>query len=180
MKKLLVVGALALAVAVLSERQASAWCHCKFGVGLNFDYQAGGNNWLWGAFKNGQPPGYPDCINCAPNCPGCYYKNVLHYGLPPGLGNGCGAPGFGGGHGFGDPGFGGHGFGAPGYAADGHMGVPGAPGVAPAANVPAPTPAPGSDNQVYWFNTPTYSNVNFHPSYYQQGGYFMPVSNYYR
>ncbi|MBM4069284.1 MAG: hypothetical protein FJ271_10110 [Planctomycetes bacterium] len=158
MKKLLVVGALALAVVVLSERQASAWCHCKFGVGLNFDYQAGGNNWLWGAFKNGQPPGCPDCINCAPNCPGCYYKNILHYGMPPGLGHA------------------GHGYGAPGFAADGPM--MGAPGMAPMASpVPTPTPVPGADSQVYWFNTPTYSNVNFHPSYYQQGGYFMPVSS---
>src|SRR5262245_13577579 len=123
MRKLLVIGALALAVAVLSARQAAAWRHWKLGGGVTLDLQPGGHNWLWGAFKNGQAPGYPDCINGAPNCPGCYYKNYLHYGLPPGLN---------GGPGHGDPGFGGHGgpgFGAAGFGHDGSM--IGAPGVAP-------------------------------------------------
>ena len=166
MKKLLVVGALALAVALLSERQASAWCSWKFGVGLNLEHQSGGNNFGWGFFRNGQPPGCPDCVNCAPNCPSAYYKNLVNYGVPPGM-----CPGGPGGHPGPGPDFG-HGF--------GHNGpMMGGPDMAPyAAPAPTPLPAPGADNQVYWFNTPTYSNVNFQPSYYQQGGYFMPVSNY--
>lgn len=60
MKKILVLGALALSIGLLSEQPASAWVNCKFGVGLNWNWQSGGNNFLWGAFRNGQPPG-PDC-----------------------------------------------------------------------------------------------------------------------
>jgi hypothetical protein len=60
MKKILVLGALALSIGLLSQQQASAWVNCKFGVGLNWNWQSGGNNFLWGAFRNGQPPG-PDC-----------------------------------------------------------------------------------------------------------------------
>ena len=56
MKKFLTLGALALTLAVLSTQQASAWTNFKFGVGLNFGYQAGGNNFGWGLFRNGQPP----------------------------------------------------------------------------------------------------------------------------
>lgn len=67
MKKFFMMGVLATAIAVLSQQQASAWTNFKFGVGLNLGYQAGGNNFLWGAWRNGQPPA-PDC---APyGCPG--------------------------------------------------------------------------------------------------------------
>lgn len=162
MKNLLLAGVLALVVGAVSEQQASAWCDTKFSIGLNFQHASGGNSWLWGAFKNGQPPGCPDCINCAPNCPGAYYRNIVNYGVPPAFGQG-----------------------GPGPIDFGHGGPAIGPGpVAPAVPtppvVPAPTQLPGADHQVYWFNTPTYSNVNFHPSYYQQGGYFMPISNNYR
>ncbi len=57
MKKILALGTLALSVALCSEQQASAWLNCKFGIGLNWSWQSGGNNFLWGAFRNGQPPG---------------------------------------------------------------------------------------------------------------------------
>jgi hypothetical protein len=60
MKKIFVMGALAVAVAAVSQQQASAWTNIKFGAGINLGYQAGGNTLLWGAFRNGQPPG-PDC-----------------------------------------------------------------------------------------------------------------------
>lgn len=56
MKKFLMMGALAMALAVLSTQQAPAWINVKFNAGLNYGYQAGGNNLLWGAFRNGQPP----------------------------------------------------------------------------------------------------------------------------
>lgn len=167
MRKLLVLGALALAVTVLSQQQASAWCHCKFGVGVNLEYQGGGNNWFWGAMRTGQVPGYPDYVNAQPNCPAQYAKNYNWYG-PPGPGccpNGqCVPPGFGPGPG--------PGFGPFGYGGD----VPGGPnGFTP----PAPQPIPG-DGQAYYYNAPTYSNVNFQPSDYAPGGFFMPVSGYNR
>ncbi len=57
MKKFLVTGALALSIAALSQQQASAWTNFRVGLGLNLGWQSGGNNWLWGAFRNGQPPG---------------------------------------------------------------------------------------------------------------------------
>jgi hypothetical protein len=84
MKKILAMGIAALSLALICEQQASAWCNWKFGAGINFNYQSGGNNVLWGAFRNGQPPA-PDC--CPPGC-------------PPGVAPGC-APGFRGGY----PGF---------------------------------------------------------------------------
>ncbi len=59
MRKILVFGALALGLALGSEQTASAWVNFKFGAGINWNYQSGGNNTLWGLFRNGQPPG-PD------------------------------------------------------------------------------------------------------------------------
>jgi hypothetical protein len=164
MKKFLVTGALALAAVALFQQQASAWKDCKFGIGLNWHYSSGGNNCLWGAFKNGQPPGCPDCINCGPNCPGTYYKNYHWYGAPP-MGPSCADGGFG-----------------PPMAHGMGFGPEGPPMAAPpgAAFPPAPAPAaPNAENQVYWFNAPAYRNVNYNPGYYPQG-YFMPVSGYYR
>ncbi len=86
MKKFLTMGALALAVAAVCSAPAPAWLNWKFGLGLNFGWQSGGNNTLWGFFRNGQPPG-PDC---GVGCP-----------LPPGGGiGGPIGPGFGPGYGF--------------------------------------------------------------------------------
>jgi hypothetical protein len=70
MKKFITMGALSLAVAAVCSAPAPAWLNWRFGIGLNFGWQSGGNNTMWGLFRNGQPPG-PDC------CPGggC--------GLPP-------------------------------------------------------------------------------------------------
>jgi hypothetical protein len=56
MKKILTAGLLALSAALITDQQASAWINCKFSVGLNWNWQSGGNNFLWGAFRNGQPP----------------------------------------------------------------------------------------------------------------------------
>lgn len=67
MKKILTAGFLALSAALITDQQASAWVNCKFGVGLNWHWQSGGNNFLWGAFRNGQPP-CPD-----PGYAGGYY-----------------------------------------------------------------------------------------------------------
>jgi hypothetical protein len=57
MKKVLLGGIAALAVVLATDRPASAWINSKFSVGLNWAYQSGGNNLLWGLFRNGQPPG---------------------------------------------------------------------------------------------------------------------------
>jgi hypothetical protein len=51
------VGIFALALALASQQQASAWVNARFGVGLNIQYQSGNNCWLWGALRNGQVPG---------------------------------------------------------------------------------------------------------------------------
>jgi len=57
MKKMALLGILALTIAVLGEQKASAWTNFKFGVGLNWQWQSGGNNLLWGAAHGSQPPG---------------------------------------------------------------------------------------------------------------------------
>jgi hypothetical protein len=76
MKKFLTAGVLALTVAACSHQQASAWINCKFGIGLNWNWQSGGNNMLWGVFRNGQP-GAPDW-ECHRQCG----YNYAGYGSP--------------------------------------------------------------------------------------------------
>jgi hypothetical protein len=68
MKKFLALGALALAVAAFPQQKASAWINNNFSIGLNWTSQRGGNNLLWGVFRNGQPGGCD-----LPNCPAHYY-----------------------------------------------------------------------------------------------------------
>lgn len=69
MKKFLTLGVLALTLGVLSTEQASAWTNLKFGAGINFGYQAGGNNFGWGLFRNGQPPCPGECGGGMPTPP---------------------------------------------------------------------------------------------------------------
>ncbi len=57
MKKIVFAGLLAVCVMAISHQQASAWVNTRFGVGLNWEAQSGGNSLLWGAWRNGQPPG---------------------------------------------------------------------------------------------------------------------------
>lgn len=57
MKKVLALGLLALGLIALSQQEASAWKNSRFGIGLNWDYQSGGNSFFWGLWRNGQPPG---------------------------------------------------------------------------------------------------------------------------
>ena len=76
MKKFLAMGVLALLAAAFSQQNASAWINAKFGVGLNWGWQAGGNNLLWGVFRNGQTP--------APILPhGPAPGPAFDYGFPP-------------------------------------------------------------------------------------------------
>src|ERR1700692_2932040 len=66
MRKILLLGSCALLLALSLQQQASAWLNFKFGAGINWNWQSGGNNTLWGLFRNGQPPGYGN--NCDPSC----------------------------------------------------------------------------------------------------------------
>ena len=54
MKKFLVIGLLAISAMALSQQQASAWINSRFGVGMNWDFQAGGNSLLWGLVRSAQ------------------------------------------------------------------------------------------------------------------------------
>ena len=57
MKKLLMTGILAITALAMSQQQAHAWVNARFGIGLNYQWQSGGNQFLWGAWTGGQPPG---------------------------------------------------------------------------------------------------------------------------
>jgi hypothetical protein len=157
MKKILVLGALALSIGLLSEQPASAWVNCKFGVGLNWNWQSGGNNFLWGAFRNGQPPG-PDCAyprgggypGHGPTFPGFTPYgpyDFQYFGQQP-QGNGNGAQN---------------------------------------TNIPAPAQAPpGGANQTSSYYYPSvYQAVNYSPAYYgynypynYTSGYYNPAQGY--
>ena len=80
MKKFVSAGMLAFCLIAMSQQEASAWVNSKFGIGLNWDWQSGGNSFFWGVWRNGQPPG-PEAFGAGPG-PG--------YGGP-----GYGGPGFG-------------------------------------------------------------------------------------
>jgi hypothetical protein len=57
MKKVLVTGLLAICVIAISQDQASAWVNKRCGLNLSWSRQSGGNNFGWGLYRNGQPPG---------------------------------------------------------------------------------------------------------------------------
>jgi hypothetical protein len=76
MKKMLVAGALALALTATSHQEASAWCKFTFGIGFNCSYETTGCCYNW-------------CFSCTPNPP-----PACNYGCPtvagwPGY---CGMP----------------------------------------------------------------------------------------
>jgi len=57
MKRMMVTGVLALAALAFTGQQASAWCKFGLGVGLNLNWESGGNCFAWGLYKSGPPPG---------------------------------------------------------------------------------------------------------------------------
>jgi hypothetical protein len=73
MKKVLAVGLLAICAIALSQQHASAWINNRFGVGMNWSYQSGGNS-VCGIWRNGQPPG-PETMYSAPS-------HAPYYGAP--------------------------------------------------------------------------------------------------
>ena len=68
MRKISLLGSFALLLLTLSlQERAHSWINFKFGAGINWNYQSGGNNTLWGFFRNGQPPGFGGCDpSCTP------------------------------------------------------------------------------------------------------------------
>jgi hypothetical protein len=57
MKKIALAGLVAISMMAITQQQADAWVNSRFSMGLNWQRQAGGNNFFWGAWRNGQPPG---------------------------------------------------------------------------------------------------------------------------
>jgi hypothetical protein len=57
MKKIALAGLMAISMIALSQQHASAWVNSRFGIGLNWSWQSGGNNLIWGLARGGQPPG---------------------------------------------------------------------------------------------------------------------------
>jgi hypothetical protein len=82
MKKLIALGACALLLTLSLEQPASAWLNLKFGAGVNWSWQAGGNNLLCGLYRCGQPPGYGACD---PSClvKGCGQQCMQPQGMMP-------------------------------------------------------------------------------------------------
>src|SRR5262249_55436505 len=78
MNKFPAAGALALTAVVAAAPEAPAWINFKFGAGVNWSWQSGGNNFLWGLFRNGQPPG-PDGPH-GPGYPGRLPGKSPNYG----------------------------------------------------------------------------------------------------
>lgn len=56
MKKTLTAGLAALVLTIAGQQPAHAWSKYNFGIGMNIDYQGGGNSVLWGLFKGAQVP----------------------------------------------------------------------------------------------------------------------------
>src|SRR4051794_22707827 len=57
MKKMLTAGFMTLALLAAVQQQAQAWCKFNFGVGLNWNYEGGGNSALWGLVRGSPMPG---------------------------------------------------------------------------------------------------------------------------
>lgn len=91
MKKMVVAGLIAVSMMAVSQQQASAWVNSRFSVGLTWDFQSGGNQLLWGAWRNGQPPG-PEAFSSGIYQP--RYQGPMPGGFGP-SGPGMYGPGFG-------------------------------------------------------------------------------------
>lgn len=123
MKRVVMMGVLALALVAVSEQKASAWHKFGFSVGMNISAEKADNNLLWGAYRNGPHPFAPN----NGHGPGSEYTHDFKHGNGNGYGNGYGnAPA---------------GYPAPEFAGQ-DFGVPYAAAPAPAAPVSAPRQAP--------------------------------------
>ena len=87
MKTIVIAGLCAIGLIALSQQQASAWKNSRFGIGLNWSAQSGGNNFGWGLWHNGQVPG-PEAFGAAPHGDGhdatpYYGSNSVPQGYAP-------------------------------------------------------------------------------------------------
>ena len=60
MKKFVMLSALAAALLLAAEQQASAWSKVNFSCGLNLNWVCSGNSFLWGAYRSSPLPGNPE------------------------------------------------------------------------------------------------------------------------
>ncbi|MSU80717.1 MAG: hypothetical protein EXS16_21845 [Gemmataceae bacterium] len=74
MKKILVLGAIAIGMLATSKQEAPAWIKTGFRAGINWDYQSGGNSALWGLWRDGQP--------ASPEVFGGHHHSGPHFGVP--------------------------------------------------------------------------------------------------
>jgi hypothetical protein len=81
MKRISLLGLFALLLTLTLQQQACAWLNFKFGAGVNWNWQSGGNNFLWGLFRNGQPPGFGS--HGDPSCAPCGGFNPFNIGACP-------------------------------------------------------------------------------------------------
>lgn len=85
MRKILAMGAFALTLTLAQTQEVSAWINHRFSIGLNWEWQSGNNNLLWGAFRNGNPGeplppgGFGHCFGHGCNT-GFGFDNPFHYG----------------------------------------------------------------------------------------------------
>ncbi len=154
MKRFLVLGLLALGVGLATEQPAHAWINSKFSVGLNWNYQSGGNNLLWGLFRNAQPP----CPEPGPGGP-------FQFQPPPGPGM---YPPSGAQHRPSD------------FQYYGQQAAPNQQGPAATSPVAAPTPAAApAQQQAYGTDNPWYSQQNlYQPVSFNPASYGYPATGY--
>jgi hypothetical protein len=149
-KKFLMVGALAVGVALLAQQRASAWQKWSVFVGLGISYEGGNNSSFWGGFRSGQVPGYPTDVGSH------------------GYFNAGAAPGF-------DYGYGGYGGNGAYYAPAPQNGA----AVQPQFQAPQPKPVPEEkkEQKTSWYGNPNYQPAVY---YYQAPAYTAPAQNYYQ
>ena len=92
MNKFLLSGLLAVGALTASQQTADAWFNWKFSAGVNMQWASANNNWLWGALRDGPPPGEfgggyghgynPGCVNGFPGGPG-YGHDFPFFGAAP-------------------------------------------------------------------------------------------------
>lgn len=100
MKRFLILGVFTVAFATMSIQEASAWINSNFGLGLNWNWQSGGNSFCGGLFRDGQPCG-PDMVPShvpvypRPCCCQAGVVQVPQIVCPPGAGAQAPLPGVG-------------------------------------------------------------------------------------
>jgi hypothetical protein len=72
MKKFVTLSALAAALLLATEQQASAWSKVNFSCGLNLNWVCSGNSFLWGAYRSSPLPGNPELAPMFNGNGGCF------------------------------------------------------------------------------------------------------------